>query len=220
MTGASINQLLFFKGLASTSSLNAALIVVTIPVFVFLISLFLKKEKIEIKKIIGLVIGLLGSSMIILNSSTNQNQVDSSSGDFYVVANSILFASYFIIVKPLSHNYPALFIAFWMFFFGSIISFPISLNAIVAINWSLMNPKAYIILFSLIVIVTAAGYIVNTWALKYANATNVSFYIFTQPFFTAICALIFLKKEISYIKIICAGFIFLGVYLVNKKKTT
>ena len=42
------------------------------------------------------------------------------------------------------------------------------------------------------------------------------FYIYTQPVFAALIAMIFLKEELSLYKIMAAALIFTGVYLANK----
>ena len=56
--GVVINQEMFFLGLSITTPINAALIMITTPILVFVISLFLSDEKATWQKIIGLFLGL------------------------------------------------------------------------------------------------------------------------------------------------------------------
>jgi len=216
--GASANQLLFFSGISRTSAFNASLIVISIPIFVFLIAYLQKQEKLSWQKLLGICLGMLGAVLIIVQSAQKSNAADDSMGDILIILNCILFAIYLNIVKPLTKHYPPLFIAKWMFLFGGIISLPFGWHDVVATPWHSMSTAQYAVLFSLVVIVTSAGYVVNTWALKFANATSVSFYIYLQPFFTGIGSAIFLQhNDFGWQKILSVVLIFVGVYFVNKK---
>jgi len=207
----------FFTGISITSAVNSSLIVISIPVFVFIIALFGKKERITWLKVVGIVLGMTGSVLIIINSAQSGDQSDDFLGDIFILLNCIVFAIYFIIVKPLAQHYPPLLVAKWMFFFGSIISIPFGLTTFLEASWGSMDFYGYLMLFSLIVIVTSAGYIINTWALKHSDATAVSFYIYLQPLFTGIGSALFMNEVFGLQKLLSAGFIFIGVYLVNRK---
>jgi len=215
--GASINQLLFFEGISRTSAFNSSLIVISIPVFVFILAFFSKKEKFSLSKFLGIILGMAGAALIVINSAKNGNQNDDFLGDIFVLLNCLFFAIYFMLVKPLSQHYQPLLVAKWMFFFGSIISFPFGIQSFIDTSWSTMSIYDYLVLSSLIIIVTSAGYIVNTWALKYANATNVSFYIYLQPLFTGVGTALFMNETFSLAKLLSAILIFVGVYLINRK---
>ena len=65
--GVVLNQLTFFKGLSYTSPISASVIMLTAPILVLILSTILLKERIELKKIIGIIIGLIGTSILILH---------------------------------------------------------------------------------------------------------------------------------------------------------
>ena len=52
--GVALNQLLFFQGLSQTSPVDAAIIMVSSPVIVILLSFFILKTKITINKVLGI----------------------------------------------------------------------------------------------------------------------------------------------------------------------
>ena len=64
--GVSINQLLFFEGLNLSSTIDASIIMATIPVMVLLMSIFLIKEKLTILKSIGIILGAAGAIVTIV----------------------------------------------------------------------------------------------------------------------------------------------------------
>ena len=63
--GIALNMLTFFKGLSYTTPIHAAVIMVTVPIVVLILSSFLLKEKLTTLKIVGVVLGCLGALKII-----------------------------------------------------------------------------------------------------------------------------------------------------------
>ena len=63
--GVAINQLMFFKGLAITSPINASLIMTTIPIMVLIAAAVLLREMMTLKKIIGILLGIAGALLLL-----------------------------------------------------------------------------------------------------------------------------------------------------------
>ena len=108
--GIAINQLLFFKGLNTTSPINAAIMMVCTPILVVIISSFLIKDKIKIVKIVGVVLGLAGAIALIVTSHASSSKIGEAtfSGDMCVLINATSWAIYLVIVKPLMLKYNTL----------------------------------------------------------------------------------------------------------------
>ena len=64
--GIAANQLMFFSGLELTSTIHASIIMVTSPIIVSIMALFLLKEGINFKKTLGIGIGLVGALLLSL----------------------------------------------------------------------------------------------------------------------------------------------------------
>ena len=99
--GVAFNQLTFFKGLSYTSPISASVIMVTAPIIVLILSAILIKERIEFKKVIGIMIGLTGTSILILYGKSIGSSSNANWGNFLVFANAFSYAIYLIIVKKL-----------------------------------------------------------------------------------------------------------------------
>ena len=69
---------------------------------------------------------------------------------------------------------------------------------------------AFIVLF-----VTFIAYLLNTWALKYVDSSVVGIYIYLQPVFTTVMALMVAKDVLTLPKVLFSLLIFAGVYLVS-----
>ena len=68
VTGVAVNQLCFFAGLNLTAPINAALLMVIVPVVVLLFSAVLLKERVSKRKVTGILIACTGALLLIYNS--------------------------------------------------------------------------------------------------------------------------------------------------------
>ena len=59
--GVAANQLMFFEGLDHTSTINASIIMVTNPILVLILATVMLKEKLSLRKVFGVGIGLTGA---------------------------------------------------------------------------------------------------------------------------------------------------------------
>jgi len=70
-----------------------------------------------------------------------------------------------------------------------------------------------------VVFATFATYLLNPLALRKLSATTVSAFVYVQPVFAGVFAVIMGSDSVSTIKIVATLLIFLGVYLVTKNST-
>ena len=64
--GVAINQLFFFEGLNLPTPINAAIIMTVSPILVIIFSAIIIKEKITIRKLLGIFLGIFGAATLIL----------------------------------------------------------------------------------------------------------------------------------------------------------
>ncbi len=105
----------------------------------------------------------------------------------------------------------------WLFTFGFILTLPISILEFKAIQWQNFNFNDWFLLFLIVIPGTFFAYIFNVYGIQKLSASKAGAYIYSQPVFAVIIAMIFLKEELSLYKVIAAVLIFAGVYLSGKK---
>ena len=69
--GVTANQLMFFSGLELTSTIHASIIMVTSPIIVSILSALILYEKVQTQKVMGIIIGLIGATLIIMENTSN-----------------------------------------------------------------------------------------------------------------------------------------------------
>jgi len=217
LTGVAINQMLFIKGLTITSTIHAALLMLSTPMLITLFALIWLNEKFTVLKGLGLLMGIGGAGLLIFSKDTSG--ISSISGDVLILINAISYAIYFILAKPLMVSYPPLHVIRWVFTFGFFMILPFSWSDVQQIDWPQATSSQLVALGSLVIFGTFFTYSFNTYGLKHLGAGVTGSYIYTQPVFAAIIAALFLHENFSLEKGVAAVLIFAGVFLVSKKKS-
>ena len=212
--GVATNMLLFFKGLAITTPINAAILMVTTPLFVAFFSFFLLNEKVTKLKVIGLCFGVFGAILLLLGPSLSFNST-TLWGDLMVMTNAIIYAYYLIVAKPLLHKYSPITVIKWTFFFGGLLVIPFGFTELKEVQWQAIPNSIWSAIIFLIIGATFITYVLNAWALRNANVTLVGAYIYLQPVLATIIAVSMGKDSLTLPKVLFSLLIFTGVYLVG-----
>lgn len=215
--GVILNQLLFFKGLSLTTATNTSLLAVMIPVFTFLISAMIGIEKLTWRKILGIVIAAFGVIYLIDPSKASFSSA-TTQGDILIILNSLSYAIYVAISKNLISKYGALKSIAWLFLFGSIINVPIGLYSMQSVEISSVSANAWLALAAIIVFPTILAYYWNAWALARVEPSVVAIYVYLQPLIGFFSAVVFLGETFSFRSILAMILIFIGVYLVIRRR--
>ena len=213
--GVAINQLFFFEGLNLTTPINAAIIMTVNPVLVIIISALLIGEKITVKKIIGIVLGIIGAGALILNSGSVSFDNDFFIGNILVLINATSYAIYLVLVKGLMKKYNPLTVMFFVFLFGLFFVLPFGYQDLNSINLDSFTNDIYLKILFVVVCTTFIAYLLNAFALKSLNPSIVSIYIYLQPVLASVIAILYNSDTIDYVKIVSSIFIFIAVFLVS-----
>ncbi|TVZ56266.1 threonine/homoserine efflux transporter RhtA [Lutibacter sp. Hel_I_33_5] len=216
--GVSLNLLTFFKGLSLTTPINASVIAVISPIMVLIFSSILLKEKLYARKILGVIIGLIGAVfLIIYGGKIVEGAQDVMLGNFLVFINAASFGLYLVLVKKLATKYNPIVFVKWLYLFGLLYVTPFSIKEALAINWETMPEVIYYKIGFVIIFTTCITYLFNLFALTKLKPTTVSVFIYLQPVVATLYAIFVGADTLNVIKIASAGLIFLGVYLVSKQ---
>lgn len=216
--GVAFNMLTFFKGLSLTSPISAAVIMVSTPMIVLTLSAIIMKERMQKRKVFGIILGLIGTAFLILYGKSIGNATNAGLGNFLVLVNAISYGFYLIVVKKLMDKYNAFTFVKWIYLFGFLMVLPFGWNEFQAVNWAAVPEVigwkiGFVVIFS-----TFFTYLLNLLSMKELKPTTVAVFIYLQPLFATIFAIGLGKDELSLVKIGSALLIFTGVYLVTMKK--
>lgn len=217
LTGIAINQMLFLKGLSLTYSIHAVLLMLTTPILITIIAAWLLKERINVYKIIGLGLGISGAVLLIASGKNTGSGSNVLLGDLLILINAVSYTFYFILVRPLMLKYNPVQVIRLIFSMGFFMVLPFGWNEFMAVSWSTFGPAEFTCLGLIVIGGTFLAYLFNVYGIKILGASTAGSYIYSQPVFAAIIAMVFLHEKLEMYKIIAAVLIFTGVYLCNKK---
>lgn len=221
--GVGLNQMLFFMGINLTFPIHGALIMMSTPLLITLISTFVLKEKIGIDKTIGLLLGIGGAILLMSAGKEITITGNSALGDLFVLLNATSYAIYLVIIKPLMQRYRPIIVIRWVFFFGLLIVLPFGLRQFLSIDWSAFHAGDYLCVAFIVICVTFFTYLWNTYALRHLSPSTAGAYIYMQPVCAAIISVIVTGETLTPVKLLATALIFTGVYMVNflkKKKSS
>mgnify|MGYP006166470531 FL=1 len=216
--GVALNMLTFFKGLSYTSPIMGAVLMVTTPMIVLILSAIIMKERMLKRKVFGIILGLAGTVSLILYGKSMINAPNEMLGNLLVFINAVSYGFYLIIVKKLMDKYNAFTFVKWIYSFGFLMVLPFGWNEFDAVNWSLVPIDIFWKIGFVVIFSTFLTYLLNLVSMRELKPTTVAVFIYLQPLFATVFAISLGKDELSWVKIGSAILIFTGVYLVTQKK--
>ncbi len=216
--GIAINQILFFSGLQYTSPVDTAIIHVSNPIIVLVLSLLFLHTKLSPWKIAGIFVGAIGASILILYQKELVFNPESIKGNLMILGNTTAYAIFLVVMKPILKKYDTVTTMFWVYLFASFLIIPYTWHDVQNIDWQALWGWPTLSLFYIIVMVTFGAYFLIIYSLGRLSAPVVSFYIYLQPLIAVMIATIIGVESLNWINGLAAGLIFFGVYLVNRPK--
>lgn len=220
LTGIVINQLFFIKGVSLTTVIHSSLLSLGSPIFITIIAAWLLKEGFTLLKAIGLACGVGGASILILMKDQTGVASNMVVGDILVLINAISYAFYLVLVRPLMAKYSGIQVLRWIFTLGAIGILPVGLPYMLSTSWESFGFTHWVVLGYVAIFSTFVAYLLTVQSIQLIGSSATGAFIYTQPVFAAIFAMIFTGEYFTLYKLVAAILIFTGVYLVNTKKLT
>jgi drug/metabolite transporter (DMT)-like permease len=172
------------------------------------------KERLSVRKIFGVAIGLTGAVLLILFRGKGLDEESTLLGDFLILLNATCYGVYLILAKPLMRKYSPVTVVKWVFTFGLIFVLPFGLSQVGAINWSMPN-KIVLEIVYVVVFTTFFAYLLNIYGLKKVSPTVASSFIYLQPILTTLIAVYLGSETLNLQKVVFGITIFTGVFIVS-----
>ena len=219
--GVGINQAAFITGLQMTSATNASIVITITPILAMIISFFILKEPITIKKAGGVILGLIGVLSIILTSEIAASGREASIiGDLLCVVSSISYAFFLVLTRGISKRYSSITIMKWMFLFSALLFFPFGYKDVLTAKLFIEGTStAWSSYIYLLVGATFITYLLIPVAQKQIRPTTIGMYNYLQPLVASYIAIMWGQDVFSWTKPISAILIFAGVYFVTTSKS-
>lgn len=210
------NTLIYVAG-HTTSALNLSLIAITFPIFIIVLSRLFYGEKVTASKTLGVILVTSGVVVLITKGELSVlNHISFAVGDLWMLAASVIFAVYSILVKQKPKD-----LSIWAF---QLSTFSIGLFFLLpffvweSITVAPVNYDVTTILSILYVGIFAslAAFILWNKAIITIGPSKSGMIYYTLPLFSGFLAYLFLNESIGMIHLLSALLIVAGILTANQ----
>ncbi len=204
-------SLCYFKTILECGVSVAVILLYTSPIFILLFSLFLFNEKLNLKKIIALVLTFLGC--ILISGLSGESKV-TMKGFLIGLGSGLGYGLYSIFSRYALKKYSSLTVTFYTFVFSGISLIPV-------INFSkvfeIMNFEILFFMLGISIFCTVLPYIFYTFGLSGLETGAAAIFVTIEPLVATLIGFILYKEELTVTKICGIVFIFAAVILLSAK---
>lgn len=221
LLGVGLNQAAFIAGLQMTSATNASIVITITPILAMIISFFILKEPITLKKAGGVILGLMGVLSVILTAEISiAGREASMIGDLLCVVSSLSYAFFLVLTRGISKRYSSITIMKWMFLFSAILFMPLGFKDVISAKiFREGTATAWSSYLYLLIGATFITYLLIPVAQKQIRPTTIGMYNYLQPLVASFIAVMWGYDVFSWTKPFAALLIFTGVYFVTTSKS-
>ena len=211
VSGIILNQIFFLSGLARTTEINAAVLMITSPIFVFLLAYLSGTEKLNWQKIVGVIIAFTGAVLLMTNGKNLSLGEHTFVGDFLIILNAIAYSTYLILVKPLIQKYNNFVLLAILFSISACVNIPLGIPNLLQVAWADLSLNIYYGIIYIGICTTILAYALNAWAMRIVPASYVGIYVYLQPVLAFVLSLflrsgvITWQKNVFYCACFCGG---------------
>lgn len=211
-------QYLVAISLECTSPLYFSLMSAMSPMIVMWLAFFFLHEPVSQKKVIGVIIGIAGAGVLLINADAVGGNF---TGIFFAFASVTSYALYLIIIKSVAKKYSPVTQMKWTYLSASIALLPLALVELPgeseffrASTWAQYSEMGFIVIFS-----TVMAFLLIPFGLKYLRPTTVSVYINLQPVVAASVAIMLGQDNFSWEKPVAGLLVITGAYIVTTSRS-
>ncbi len=195
----------------------ASLIIATVPVEIIILSTIFLKEKIGLKKLIGVIIALCGVVVISIWGKAGASiHIEYISAVIAVLIAAIMSALYTIAGKKLLTRYSALSLTTYTMLLGSLGLTPFIRGSLLDQILKMSMTGWFAVIF-LGVFSTVVGYGLWYIVLKIKSASEISIYLYAIPVLSTIISYFMFKEKITLMFILGGFLVIAGLIIVNIK---
>jgi len=216
LLGNTILQTLFIKGLSLTTASNSSLMYATVPLFVAILSVSMKYEKVRALTWGGILISFSGIFLILSNSSSGIELTKNNlTGDILILITAFLWSVFTVFAKPLMEETSMIKVVSVTFVFGTVFLIPTAIPDFVSMDWASVSIKSWGLLFFSFFFANVVGYTV--WFYAVSKVGNIQTAIFQNlvPVMAVIVAMIFLKETVNTQQMVGGAGILGGVLITR-----
>jgi drug/metabolite transporter (DMT)-like permease len=216
LVGLPLNQGFFLVGLERSTSNHAGLLYALSPLAVFLLSVFLRREKATILRAAGLALAFAGVAVVLRDRGLG-DEARIHVGDALICCGVLSWAAYSVFGRPLATEYGGIRVTCWTAIIGSVASLPLFPVFVRTEHLASATLGAWLALGFLCVFTSFISYLLWYFALSRLEASRVAVWSNLQPVMTAVLSYLAYGTRISPAFAVGGALALVGVFLTQRE---
>jgi drug/metabolite transporter (DMT)-like permease len=214
LTGIATFTIAFNFALVYASATQGALIYALLPAAVALAAVMFLHEKLERRRIAGIVLSIVGVGMVVLAGEVDRNSPRPVLGALWMIGAVIAWAAYTVFAKRLADADQVITIAL-VSLFGMLMIVPFAAMELAETPWRAPSLQAWAGVLFLGILASALAYIAYGWALRELDASLVGALINLDPIVGVMTAVMFLGETLHGGQIVGGVIALIGMWLAS-----
>jgi drug/metabolite transporter (DMT)-like permease len=212
--GVFANQVLFITGLKYTTATNAAILMLSIPVFAVGASAALGVERVGAGRLVGIALSIAGA-LVLVNPLRFSTAPQAAVGNLLILCNGFCYALFLVLQRPVLARLPWRTVIAWSFLFGGLAVLAVAGPALAALEPSKLPAATWLCLLYIVAFPTVFAYAASTWAVRRSSPALVAAYTTLQPLVAAALGAAFLGERLGWAEGIGFALILAGLWRVT-----
>ncbi len=208
------NQTGYLWGQSLTAAGHGSILFATTPIWVFILAVIHLGEKLLWRRIVGIVIALIGAMTIMLTGAIKLG-TEYLFGDLIILVAVWAWAYYTILGKPLIEKYGAIRITAYALASGSLMYFPFGIVRAVQYNYSQATWGAWLTVLYMAIGASVGSYLIWSWLLKHMEASRLAVFSNMQPVIATAVAWVALNEQPTTAFFIGSAVVLAGVLITE-----
>ena len=209
--GTYLYYILLYFGYANAKGIEVLIIQYCWPIFVIILSILILKERLNIRKVISIVLGFFGVFLVLTKGKLTEIHLDNFFVDSIVFIAAFVFGLFSVLSKRVRID--SLTLVTIYFFTATVISF---LSMISLSEFKLPTQETFLPIIINGIFVNGISYLFWIGALKIGKASFLAPFVFLTPVISTILLIVFFKEPFETIYLIGMISVILGG-LINKE---
>ncbi|MFA8439703.1 DMT family transporter [Pueribacillus sp. YX66] len=215
LAGVFLFNIFMLYGLKFTTAIKAGIITSTLPAFVGVASYLFLKEKLSFRKIVGIILAVLGVLSINIVGGASQN-INSLYGNFLIFGAVIGETLFITLGKYVSDRMSPLTISTMMSVFGVIMFFPFAVYEAKHFDFSSVHLFDWMNILYFGIVVTVLAFLLMYEGLSKIQASSAGVFTSVLPVSAVLLSFIVLKEAILLSHILGILLVIISILLISK----
>jgi drug/metabolite transporter (DMT)-like permease len=213
------NTFIYIAG-HTTTAMNLSLIAITFPVFIMVFSKILYQESLSFKKGIGVVLVLTGVVFLVTRGDvTTLVDISFAIGDVWMLAASVFFAIYSLLLKRKPSDISVYTLQFTCFLMGLLFLLPLFVweQGQLAAQGNYLNHTTVPAILYVGIFASLCAFVLWNQAIVTLGPSRSGMIYYTLPLFSGLLGYLFLDEAIGMVHFFSMVLIFSGIVITNQE---